>query len=79
MPKRCLVGGCSAGQGDGVSLHKWPKQDKQAKSWTAFLKNTRVLVGSWQPSKESVICSQHFTPDSFAVNEVARSCGFGYK
>lgn len=59
-----MVGGCSAMNKDGVSLHYFPF-DRPAvlRQWTLFVQNTRK---NWNgPSKYSVVCSMHFSEDAY--------------
>ncbi|XP_072172561.1 THAP domain-containing protein 10-like [Diadema setosum] len=63
MPRRCIVAGCSKTAKDGVSLHTFPSDEKLRRIWTARVKLTRV---DWNgPSRSSLVCSAHFTDDSF--------------
>uniref|UniRef100_UPI00358E704B THAP domain-containing protein 10-like n=1 Tax=Myxine glutinosa TaxID=7769 RepID=UPI00358E704B len=73
MPGRCVLGGCSNTNQDGVVLHHWPKDPRVARNWTKFVRNTRVWSG---PTKYSVLCSEHFTEDCDEITEKARSCGY---
>nr|XP_061827102.1 THAP domain-containing protein 10-like [Nerophis lumbriciformis] len=71
--RRCVVGGCNNTNRDGFKLHQWPKDAKVARNWTKFVQNTRV----WgKPTKWSVVCSAHFTDESYATTEMARMCGY---
>ncbi|XP_061748775.1 zinc finger protein 391-like isoform X3 [Nerophis ophidion] len=73
MPRRCVVGGCNNTNREGFKLHHWPKDAKVARNWTKFVQNTRV----WgKPTKWSVVCSAHFTDDSYATTEMARMFGY---
>ena len=63
MPERCIVAGCSNTSKDGVSLHRFAKDEKLRSIWTSKVKLAR---GKWLgPSPTSVICSDHFTDDDF--------------
>ncbi|XP_061748783.1 uncharacterized protein LOC133546947 isoform X6 [Nerophis ophidion] len=73
MPRRCVVGGCNNTNREGFKLHHWPKDAKVARNWTKFVQNTRV----WgKPTKWSVVCSAHFTDESYATTEMARMFGY---
>ncbi|XP_061748593.1 zinc finger protein 583-like isoform X2 [Nerophis ophidion] len=73
MPRQCVVGGCNNTNREGFKLHHWPKDAKVARNWTKFVQNTRV----WgKPTKWSVVCSAHFTDDSYATTEMARMFGY---
>ena len=72
MPDRCVVFGCSnlANVAKGISLHRIPflndersEAKRRRKRWIDFVKATR---DKWVPTKNSAVCSEHFTPDSFA-------------
>ena len=62
MPDRCVVGGCSSVPGGGVSLHKFPKDERQRRIWIRFVDNTRA---DFVCTKYSAICSDHFEDDCF--------------
>lgn len=70
MVQRCIVAKCgNIGLQDGVSLHSLPPDNKhdssRRKLWIKFVQRKRV----WTPPKNSkapvLICSAHFTNDSF--------------
>lgn len=72
MPDRCVVFGCSnfASVEKGISLHRIPffndersEAKRRRKRWVNFVRVTR---DKWVPSKNSSVCSEHFTPDSFS-------------
>ena len=72
MPDRCVVFGCSnlANVAKGISLHQIPfLNDERSeakcrrKRWIDFVKATR---DKWVPTKNSAVCSEHFTPESFS-------------
>ena len=59
MPDRCVAGGCS-NEPDikaGISLHKWPRDEKIAGQWTKFVQLDRKWEG---PTKSSALCTAHF-------------------
>ena len=65
MVGRCIVAGCSNTAQDRVtSLHNWPKEPRQSRLWKEFVSRRRA---KWLgPTKRSVVCSAHFTPDQFS-------------
>lgn len=71
MPDRCAVFGCSnvANVEKRISLHRIPfhndersEAKRRRKRWINFVRATR---DKWIPTKNSAVCSEHFTPDSF--------------
>ncbi|XP_077970451.1 uncharacterized protein LOC120336592 [Styela clava] len=64
MPSRCVIGGCSNTHRDGVSLHIFPKDQARKKLWVKFVKLTRSDF-SFQTHKRPLICSDHFSPESY--------------
>ena len=59
----CVVAGCSKRQSDGVSVHMFPKDERQRAAWIGFVKLTRA---DWTgPSQYTVICSNHFNPECY--------------
>jgi len=71
MPGRCVVGGCSAFPDvqKGLILHAIPFLDdecpearKRRKKWVDFVKQKRA---KWEPTRNSSICSRHFTEDDY--------------
>nr|XP_039253190.1 THAP domain-containing protein 2-like [Styela clava] len=64
MPSRCVIGGCSHTHRDGVSLHIFPKDQARKKLWVKFVKLTRSDF-SFQTHKRPLICSDHFSPESY--------------
>ncbi len=75
MPKRCVVGKCGAVNKDGLSLHKFPKDERIRKSWVEFVESTRPDFNHLSPY--SYVSSLHFKPDCYEKNELAKSLGFG--
>lgn len=65
--KVCCVCGCENSRKNSVkSFFLFPKNEKIREQWTA---RVRVTNGnSWMPEKNSIICSDHFTDDSFLRN-----------
>ena len=70
VPHRCIAGGCSNFRKDGVSLHKWPDDDRFAKLWTNAVKNTRSDVFNPTTSRLCSADSAHFTDDFFQEQSV---------
>ena len=63
MGKRCIAAGCGNTCTDKVSLFSFPKNPVLRQEWTKQVKRTR---DKWAgPTDYSVLCSAHFTPDSF--------------
>ena len=61
--RMCVVAGCSKRQSDGVSVHMFPKDERQRAAWIGFVKLTRA---DWTgPSQYTVICSNHFNPECY--------------
>ena len=72
MPDRCVVFGCSnvANAAKEISFHLIPffndeksEAKRRRKRWVDFVKATR---DKWVPTKNSAVCSEHFTPESFS-------------
>ena len=65
MPCSCVAIDCTnRRQRDGlVSFHRFPGRNKELKEkWIRAIRRE-----NWVPSKESVICSDHFTNDCFTT------------
>ncbi|KAG8191483.1 hypothetical protein JTE90_020731 [Oedothorax gibbosus] len=65
MVNSCSANGCKNRntKGGTLTFHRFPLNNKHMlKLWLYQIKR-----GSWEPSKYSVICSEHFTEDSFVV------------
>ena len=63
MVKRCIAAGCANTYKHGVGLFGFPQEAKLRDQWTREVKKTR---DQWKgPSQHSVICSDHFTDESF--------------
>ena len=45
-----------------IMLHRFPRDEASWKQWVKIIGRD-----GWVPSKHSVLCSDHFTEDSFAV------------
>lgn len=61
--RMCVVAGCSKRQTDDVSVHSFPKDERQRAAWTRFVKLTRA---DWTgPSQYTVICSEHFNEECY--------------
>ena len=62
MGKNCIAFGCHTHQ-KGFSLFKFPTDEKLRKAWTLQVQRTR---DKWHgPTKNSAVCSEHFTEDCF--------------
>ena len=71
MPERCVVYGCNntANSKQGICLYRIPFWDddrdiatRRRKQWLDFIMRKR---DRWEPSRGSVVCSDHFTKDCF--------------
>ena len=61
---RCSVLGCgqeSTPGSEGISFHKFPSMDPPRNAWIYFCGRPK----EWEPTKNSVICSKHFTPADY--------------
>ena len=70
MPARCVKNACSnTNLQEGIGLHTIPFYgDDHPKANNRRTKSDDSIAkrASWQPSKNSMICSKHFKPDNFA-------------
>ena len=63
MPKGCVAAGCNNTVENGVSVYTFPKDEALKKKWIDQVKRTRDC---WRGATvNSVLCSEHFTEDSF--------------
>ena len=71
MPTRCVVFGCNNTNDKerGISLHEIPfygddrpVAKQLGRQWVNFVKQKRA---NFEPSKRSVVCSQHFSAEAF--------------
>ena len=63
MGKSCIAGGCTNTHRQGVSLFRFPSDDRLRKKWTRQIQRTRA---KWKgPTPYSYVCSKHFTEDCF--------------
>lgn len=64
MPNRCVAYGCNnTSYLDNISTFHFPKNPTLRRKWVLNVKRTR---DHWKgPTSSSVICSCHFTADSF--------------
>ncbi|CAB4039764.1 THAP domain-containing 2-like [Paramuricea clavata] len=46
----------------GISMHMFPRDDKQRAAWTKFVRKHRP---GWNPTTSSAICSAHFQGNDF--------------
>lgn len=77
MVKRCVAAGCNNTHKDGVSLHSFPSDMALRKLWVDKVKRYRE---KWEPTKYSVLCSQHFEQDCFMPDSIlSQSLGLGKK
>ena len=68
MGKHCAVYGCRNSnvkdKDKGISLHTFPKESTLRNKW-AFAMNRK----GFQPNNSSSVCSVHFKPEDFEVDE----------
>ena len=64
MVKRCVVQFCGNSNKTGHSMYKFPDDVNLRRQWTKFVQMKRADF--IEPTKHSIICSDHFTPDCFA-------------
>uniref|UniRef100_A0A1X7UAU0 THAP-type domain-containing protein n=1 Tax=Amphimedon queenslandica TaxID=400682 RepID=A0A1X7UAU0_AMPQE len=63
MPNRCVAYGCQNTSSMDVSVFHFPNDSTLRKKWIQEVKRTR---DRWNgPTCNSVICSEHFSVDSF--------------
>ena len=75
MVKRCVAAGCSNTNADGVSLFKFPKDEKLHALW---IKQVSRFRAEWTCTEYSVLCSEHFSDECFEV-ESKLAAEFGMK
>ena len=63
MVKRCVVQFCGNSNKAGHSMYKFPDDVNLRRQWTKFVQMKRADF--IEPTKHSIICSDHFTPDCF--------------
>lgn len=77
MVNRCVAAGCSNTPSERISLHKFPADLKLREKWVKQVRRTRA---QWTPTKHSVLCSEHFSEDSFEVDSaIAATFGISKK
>ena len=60
----CCAFGCkNGGKTTGISFFKFPKDNQVKKEWIR-----RVSRVGFEPSPRSVLCSEHFEPESFTYD-----------
>ena len=74
--KRCVVQFCSNSNKTGHSTYKFPDDLNLRRQWTKFVQVKRADFKG--PTKHSIICSAHFTPDCFE-NPYMQEMGFKKK
>lgn len=66
-PIFCPVKSCSSATGDnGCKFHRFPSDPALRETWVAFVRRGRG--GDWTPTKRSLLCSRHFTPDAYTCS-----------
>ena len=60
---RCVAANCGNTNANGVSMHFFPKAEKERRQWIKFVKEKR---DKWDgPTQYSALCSAHFMPNCF--------------
>ena len=77
MPNCSVAFGCNnTSKQEGISVFHFPKDEKLRKKWIEQVKRTR---DKWSgPTAHSVVCSDHFSEDSFQ-DECKLSLSFGIR
>lgn len=75
MPDRCVAYGCSNTTSDKISLYRFPGDPTLKAQWEKQVQTTRAR---WNASGTSVLCSEHFSVESFREN-CALAASFGIK
>ncbi|XP_015196293.2 uncharacterized protein [Lepisosteus oculatus] len=70
MPSSCVAVNCSEERSQdtlnrGITFHRFPKDPVRRRQWRAAIRRQTPDKRLWEPTKSSVICSKHFTPDTF--------------
>ncbi|XP_076083481.1 uncharacterized protein LOC143054364 [Mytilus galloprovincialis] len=62
MPKSCCAVGCANHNFmlKKLSFHKFPKDKNRCSLWIAALKRDNPDGSQWEPTKNSVLCGEHF-------------------
>ena len=74
MGKCCAVYGCSVSsrkKDKGISLHTFPKESTLRQKW-AFA-TTQIPRKGFKPTNNSAVCSEHFKPEDFDVDDKNKS------
>ncbi|KAJ8254807.1 hypothetical protein GJAV_G00197550 [Gymnothorax javanicus] len=70
MPSSCVAIHCSVERSpktskQGITFHRFPKDPVRRLQWCSALRSQSIDHQLWVPTKNSVLCSLHFTPDMF--------------
>ncbi|XP_066578234.1 uncharacterized protein LOC136768083 [Amia ocellicauda] len=70
MPSSCVAINCSEERSRdtlerGVTFHRFPKDPVRRRQWREAIRRQTADRKLWEPSKNSVLCSRHFTLDMF--------------
>ena len=65
MPQKCVAMFCSNTSRPGISLHTFPKDPHYRRLWTQFVQFKRANFNIPGPNSSAVLCSEHFSNDSF--------------
>ncbi len=62
----------------GLSYHRIPAQPDRARQWLLVLKRAYIDIKTFKPSKNTVVCSEHFNETDFEVDTMNRLVGEYY-
>ncbi|XP_037510221.1 THAP domain-containing protein 5 [Rhipicephalus sanguineus] len=65
----CVLDYCPSKVGDPVSFHKFPRDEEQRNAWRDFIRAAGRRY--WTPRKTSLLCSLHFSSDSYQTKYAA--------
>ena len=70
----CSAFGCTNGEKSGKHFYRFPKETPCRREWIR-----RVSRKDWKPTQTSVLCSDHFSPDSFVYDQkLLETLGFSF-
>jgi hypothetical protein len=61
----CAVAGCKSEVGDGITVHRFPKDEVLRRKWTKFVQLDRANFGT--PNLYSAVCYKHFSADCYPL------------
>ena len=66
MPERCIAANCGKTHKDKVSLFKFPSLENDSQRYNEWVRQVKRTRDKWSgPTKNSRLCSAHFTDDQF--------------